>query len=103
MPGSRPSAAADARAWQQEFQRQLFGIKSALHSLKLQTDSWRERHKGSKALQSLQYRFEMVQVAFDALNSPEPEDPSGDFISGDFIPSPTRKPKTLDEALGLEK
>jgi len=66
--------ASDGALWQAEYRRQLLSIKAALHSLKLQTDQRRNEKPVSRAVKQMAHQFEMVDIAFKALNTPDPED-----------------------------
>jgi len=63
---------SDSALWAREYNRQLFGIKAALHSLRLQGQQQLERRQSGVA-KRMAHTFEMVEVAFKALNTPEPE------------------------------
>ena len=86
-----------------EYRRQFLCIKTALHSLQLQQEGYRNKGVHTKAVKKLLHDFESVDIAFEALNREEIKHrPSEDE---DFIPArrkPQRK-KNLDEALGLAK
>ena len=89
----------DSLLWQRDYNRQLQGVKGALHSLRLQTAERQGKHKGTKALKQMEHAFSAVEAAFQALNTPEPRD-----TSEDLYPAPAyRSKKTLDQALGLQK
>ena len=89
----------DSLLWQRDYNRQLQGVKGALHSLRLQTAERQVKHKGTKALKQMEHVFDMVEIAFQALNTPEEQE-----TSVELYPAPAyRSKKTLDQALGLEK
>jgi len=70
----------DSVLWKREYNRQLLGIKAALHSLKLQSDRQRETRGNTASVKSMQHTFEMVDIAFKALNTPEPQPTSDDYL-----------------------
>ena len=63
---------SDSALWAREYNRQLFSIRAALHSLRLQGQQQLERRQSGVA-KRMAHTFEMVEVAFNALNTPEPE------------------------------
>lgn len=76
------AAINDATLWQQEYLRQVGSIKASLHSLRLQADRQRETRGTSTSVKKMAHTFEMVDIAFQALNTPEPQisNPNGDLI-----------------------
>ena len=70
----------DSVLWAREYNRQLQGIKGALRSLKLQSDQQRETRGNTRSVQSMAHTFEMVDIAFKALNTPEPQPKSDDYL-----------------------
>jgi len=66
--------------WKQDYFRQLHGIKGALHSLKLQSDRHRETRGNTASVKSMAHIFKMVDIAFEALNTPEPQPASDDYL-----------------------
>ena len=73
---------SDSALWQGEYCRQLLSIKAALHSLKLQTDEHRKLRGHTRAVKQMAHTFEMVDSAFKALNTPEPEIEADGLVSG---------------------
>ena len=76
----------DSAMWQREFNRSLQAIKGSLHSLRLQAansaNSSPLRQDGAK---QMAHTFEMVEIAFQALNTEEPAPSNPD---ADPIPAP---------------
>ena len=75
----------DAALWQREFNRSLQAIKGSLHSLRLQAAKYQEQPT-SRAAKQMAHTFEMVEIAFQALNTEEPAPPSNP--DADPIPGP---------------
>lgn len=82
MPNKGQTGINDATLWRQEWMRQFFAVKTALHSLRLQTEQRREGKATSKAVKEMAFYFELVNEAFAVLNRDEPQPTSEDFIPG---------------------
>ena len=78
----------DAALWRQEYMRQFHGVKTALHSLRVQTAQRLEKSAGTTAMKEMAFHFELVEEAFQILNRPEPR---SDSNSDEHIPAPGRR------------
>ena len=76
---------SDAAIWQREYNRQLQGIKGALHSLRLQSAKYQQQPT-SRAAKQMAFTFAAVEAAFQALNAEEPAPPVD--LDADPIPAP---------------
>nr|BDD45714.1 hypothetical protein 18 [bacterium] len=95
----RETGISDGAIWAREYQRQLLGVKGALRSLQLQAEE-RTTKDGptSKTVKSMTHTFEMVAIAFKALNTPKPE-PKGE----DYLPNPRGRREFLAELKGDDR
>ena len=78
----------DAALWRKEYMRQFHGVKTALHSLRVQTAQRLEKSAGTKAAKEMAFHFDLVEEAFQVLNRPEPR---SDSNSEELIPGPGRR------------
>ena len=71
----------DSVLWRQERMRQFFAVKTALNSLRRQTEERRNGKAAAKAVREMSHWFGLVDEAFEALNRPEP-------TTEEFLPGP---------------
>ena len=62
----------DIALWQGEYRRQLYSIRAALHSLRLQGEKQRQARPTSRATKNMAFWFDTVEQAFQLLNQTEP-------------------------------
>ena len=79
---------SDATLWEKEFPTQFNNIKGALHSLRLQVGEQKLKNTRSKALDRMEHTIDMAEIAFQALNTPEPR---VDSNTDELIPGPGRR------------
>ena len=85
---SRGPSISDATLWEKEFLTQFNNIKGALHSLRLQVGEQKVKNAKSKSLERMRHTFEMLEIAFQAMNTPEPR---VDRNTDELIPGPGRR------------
>ena len=92
--GSEPKL-NDGNLWATEYRRQFSAVRAALRSLQLQAEQ-RLTGRPSGAVKALSHEFEMVSLAFKALNTPKPSDHDP---NGEYIPAKTGRPAGRREFL----
>ena len=84
----RGPSISDITLWEKEFLTQFNNIKGALHSLRLQIGEQKVKNAKSKSLERMRHTFEMAEIAFQAMNTPEPR---SDSNTDELIPAPGRR------------
>lgn len=79
---------SDSTLWEKNFLAQFTNVKCALHSLRLQAKERETTHARTQAYQRMVHTFEMLEIAFQALNTPEPR---SDSNTDELIPAKGRR------------